>query len=670
MRARNLAFLAGMAVLSIPALGQDAPTLTKTVLKEADAEIAKIVKIPKAKRTFENTVVAFDDLGARVDSKLSMPIFLQNVSGDPKVREKAAEAEEIYNNWAVDLGQREDVYKAFLDLAAMKPKLGAVEQRLLDFNIRDYRRSGMSLPKTKRARLAEISKELNKLGTEFDRNIADDDTKFPVNSSELTGVPEDALGQQTKFGDVYLLGLDYPTYDAVMTYCTVSETRQKMQWLYRRKGGQKNVDLLQKILPLRWEEASLLSYKNPVDYYVETRMAKNSATIKKFYDDLLPIVKKKAEVDIEEYKAAKREMTGDANATLNAWDNGFVNNYLRRTKYAVDSLKVAEYFPMDRVVAGLFSITEQLYGVKMTDVTKDAAKLGVPIWHSDVKLYAFTDKASGKLVGHMLTDLYPRPNKYSHAACWGLRVAHKYANGTVETPLVSLVCNFTKGTPEKPSLLPHDEVETFFHEFGHGLHGIFSESKYARFAGTGVARDFVEAPSQMMENWVWSPTVLKTFAKHYKTGETIPDDLIKSMVAARTLGSGIDTMGQIFLGQMDQTFHLAPGGKIDTTKAALEVYARTMPFKAPPGTFPQASFGHLVGYEGAYYGYLWSLVYASDMFQRFESQGVLSPETGAYYRSKILAKGGTMDEFEMLKGYLGREPKVDAFLSHLGLKKD
>jgi len=269
----------------------------------------------------------------------------------------------------------------------------------------------------------------------------------------------------------------------------------------------------------------------------------------------------------------------------------------------------------------------------------------------------------------MYTDLYPRDNKYTHAACWTLNVRHDFLDGKQSVPLCALVCNFSKGSKDKPSLLPHDEVETFFHEFGHGLHTLFSDTRFARFAGTGVSRDFVEAPSQMMENWVWNPTVLKTFAKHYKTGAPIPNTLLQSMNAAHPLGSGIETESQIYLGEMDQTFHLAKDGKIDTTKAAWDVYDRDTLYKHVPGTYFQASFGHLVGYEGAYYGYLWSLVYAQDMFQRFEQLGVLDPKTGAYYRDKVLSKGGTKDETDLLKDYLGREPKMDAFLKHLGLKK-
>lgn len=661
--------IAFAAMASVFATAQEVPANVAKSLKEADDAVARIIAIPDGQRTFENTVLALDRLTAKMDSETSLTAFMQFVSTNAKERDDSRAADEAIQNWYIELGKNEALYKALKAVAELKIKLDPIQQRLLDFTLRDYRRSGMDLPQDKRDRLKEIEKELTKLGIEFEQNIAEDATKITLTSAELKGVPADVLQGKPKYGNMYLLGMDGPTYGAIMDYCDVESTRQKAQWLYRRRGGQKNVAVLEKLLKLRAEMASILGYKNSVDYAVETRMAKNSDTIKKFYDDLLPTVRKKALKDFAEFEAAKKAYTKDKNAKFMPWDYSYTKNYLMRTKYAVDSQKVSEYFPMERVVEGLFAITQKLYNVDMKDVTGKAKELGLPIWHSDVKLYEFYDKSTGKLIGRLYTDLYPRDNKYSHAACWGLQPRRVLEDGTVVPPLAALVCNFTKGSNGKPSLLPHEEVETFFHEFGHGLHNLFSMANYARFAGTGVSRDFVEAPSQMMENWVWSPEVLKTFAKHYKTGAVIPDSLVKSMNAARTLGSGIETEGQLFLGNMDYAFHTAPGGNVDTTKKAAEVYEKFTLYKYVPGTFPQAAFTHLVGYEGAYYGYLWSLVYASDMFQRFEEQGVLSPKTGAYYREKILSRGGTMDEMAMLRDYLGREPSMNAFLKHLGLGK-
>lgn len=669
MNFRNRIFfpLTLIAAFALSAACQEVPANVKAALKRADASIAKIVKLPKGMRSFANTVGALDSTLGQLDVDTSLTLFMQFVSTDADQRDNARAADETVTNWIIALGKREDLYKAVKAYADTKPKLNSEQNRLVEFTLRDFRRSGMALPPADRKRLKAMEEQMNKLGIDFDTNINEDETKLAMTKDDLKSVPEDALKRIPQSRGMYLVGMDAPTYGAIMDYCENPLTRQKAWFAHKRRGGSKNVRILEKLIKLRADSAKLLGYKNRVDYEIETRMAKNSATVAKFYADLEPMVRKKRDLDVAEFDAAKQKFTGDSKAKLDVWDYAFTKNRLLKEKYAVDSEKVAEYFPMERVVQGLFDITSRLYGIEYRDVTANAKKLGLPLWHEDVRLYEVYDKAENKPLGRLYTDLYPRPNKYSHAACWGLQ-PRMWVNGKQRVPLAALVCNFTKPTADKPSLLPHDEVETFFHEFGHGLHNILAQATYAEFSGTSVARDFVEAPSQMMENWVWNAEVLNTFAKHYKTGENLPKPMLDGMIAARTLGSGIESSFQLFLGEMDQAFHTVPDGKVDTAKVNMDTFARTMPYEPVPGSMYHASFGHLVGYQGAYYGYLWSLVYAQDMFQRFEELGVLSPETGKYYRDKILARGGTMDEMAMLKDYLGREPKMDAFLKHLGLK--
>ena len=665
---RILAASLAAALLWVAAPTQDIAATVADAIKKADAEVAAIIAVPDGRRTFENTLGALDDLQVRLDTATAFSYFLQHVSTDAKVREASREAEEVLSNWYIELGKNEALYKAIKAYADTKPNLLGEQKRLLEFTMRDYRRAGMNLPADKREQLKKIEMEMNKLSIEFDQNIAEDETRLPLLPSELQGIPKDIIDRQERPADIYLFKLDGPTYAALMDYCENELTRQKAWITYRRRGGMKNVRVIEKIIKLRAEAAEMLGYANEVDYVTETRMAKNSENVRKFYDELIPIVRKKAVMDLAEFTQAKWKRTGDHTAKFMQWDYAFYKNLLLRDKYAVDSEKVKEYFPMERVVEGLFNITSTLYGIEYKDVTTNAAQLGLPIWHPDVKLYEVYEKSSGELLGRLYTDLYPRENKYNHAACWGLFPRKVWSDGTVQKPLAALVCNFNKPTADKPSLLTHDQVESFFHEFGHGLHQILTETKYARFSGTAVARDFVEAPSQMMENWVWSPAVLATFAKHYKTGEPLPAQMLKGMEDARTLGSGIETQGQFYLGLMDQAFHTATGGDVNTVQVGNTVYEQATLYKAVPYTFFHAAFGHLTGYEGAYYGYLWSLVYAQDMFQKFEDLGLMSPEAGTYYRKKILARGGSMDEMEMLKDYLGREPKMDAFLKHLGLK--
>jgi thimet oligopeptidase len=648
------------------------PVLTvDAAIARANEAIAKIVAIPDAERTFDNTLGAIDDLLANFESDTSLLVFMSNVSTDAAVREASQKAEEQSGNYAIEVGKREDLYKAVMAYANTHPKLEGEQKRFLDFTLRDYRRAGMNLPPDKRAELTKIQQEINSLGIEFMKNIAEDDTVVPLTAAELKGTPEDVLKACKKSGDMYLVGMAYPIYVPTITNCDNETTREKLWLAYKRRGGQKNVTVLEKVIKLRAQSAQMLGYDSCSAYESEVRMVKNVDTIKKFYDELRPLVRKKALQDYAELVAAKRDHTKDPKAELMPWDLFFYQNYLLKTKYAVDSERVREYFPMQAVVDGLFKTTQSLYGLEYKDITSKAGTADRPLWHPDVKLYEVWDKASNRKIGEFYLDLYPRENKYTHAAQWSLINHKKWSDGHETLPLAALVCNFTKPSADKPSLLEHkEEVETFFHEFGHCLHTIVSEAKMNRFAGTNVEQDFVEAPSQMFENWVWSPQVLATFAKHYKTGEPMPKELIESMLKARNLGSGMDAEQQFYYGLTDQAYESTPDGKVDTTKVAHDLFQQIMTYKVTPEfTFYQASFGHLINYSAGYYGYMWSLVYASDMAVRFKELGMLSPEAGMYYRKKIISQGGTRDAMDLVRDYLGREPKLDSFLDHLGLEK-
>ena len=634
---------------------------------KANASIAKIVAIPDAQRTFDNTIGAIDDLYAQFEKDTSMLVFLSNVSPDAALRDKSQQAEQDATTFGIELGKREDLYNAVMAYAKTKPKLEGEQARLLEFILRDYKRSGMTLPKDKRDKVAGIQKEISKLSIDFQKNIAEDDTTVFATADELKGVPADMLAALPQSGDTYFIGMAAPTYVPVMTTCEIESTRQKLWLANKRRGGQKNVDILEKILVLRAQAANMLGYDSTAAYEAEPRMAKNVKNITDFYDKLRPLVRKKAQLDRDEFLAAKRKQTGNDKAELQPWDAFFIKDQLLKSKYAVDEQTVREYFPVDAVIDGLFRVTQTIYGLEYKDITAKASTPDRPLWHPEAKLYQVTDKASGKVLGEFYMDLYPRENKYTHFAQWSL-VPHKlWADGTEWKPLAALVCNFPRATEGKPALLSHEDVETFFHEFGHCLHTIVSEAKYNRFSGTNVELDFVEAPSQMFENWVWDADVLALFARHYKTGEKLPKTLLDGMINARNLGSGMDAENQFYYGLTDLGYHTPKDGKVDTTKVAAELFEKVQLYKAPPLVHFQSSFGHLMGYQAGYYSYMWSLVYASDMAVHFKEKGMLNPEAGMDYRRKVIGKGGTRDAIDSLRDYLGREPKLDSFLIHLGL---
>ena len=659
--------VAASALADIP---EDSPVAE--ALRRAEASVVDIVKISADQRTFDNTIGALDDIQAQLELDTNMVQFLAYVSTDRIEREQGRQATQDVEAWLIDVSKREDLYHAVKAYAGGNPKLYGEQERLLAHTMRDYRRAGMQLTPDKRDELTQIQKEISRLSIAFDQNINDDETMVPLTREELDGLPDSFFDNESlkRSGDIYLVGMSYPQFLPIMDYCDDETTRKKVWLAYKRRGGQRNVAVIEQIIQLRHDAAKLLGYAHPADYETEVRMSKNAATVMDFYEKLRPLVRVKAERDYQQFVAAKRGHTGNSNAKLFPWDMSFYQNRLKKTEYAVDSQQVREYFPLERVIEGLFSITQSLYGLEYKEVTAAAGDAGRPLWHDDVRLFEVYDTATGERLGDFYFDLHPRDNKYGHAAQWGLAQHKVWSDGRVTKPLAALVCNFTKPTADKPSLLTHDEVETFFHEFGHCLHTILSEANYWRFAGTGVERDFVEAPSQMFENWIWDTGVLKTFARHYETEQAIPSRLVEGMIRARHLGSGMLAEHQFYYGLVDMTYHTAePGEPGFTTEIGISLFSEVELYDQVPSTHFQAAFGHLTGYQAGYYGYQWSLVYASDMFQRFKELGMLDPQAGRYYRRTILARGGAVDGLDLVRDYLAREPDLSAYLAHLGLNE-
>ena len=655
---------------TIPAIPEELTARVERAFANADVEIAAIIAVPNDQRTFANTVGAIDDMMARLDGDANLMAFMAYVHEDAGIRGAAQGAEQLWSDWSIDFATNESLYSAIKTYADTKPNLSGEQARMLEHTMRDYRRSGMSLAKEDRESLKVIQKELGTLTIEFDTNIREDKTVVPIPLGGLEGVPQDVINRLDVKDGNYQVTLDYPTFGPVLDYCSVSETRKAVRFAYSKRAGLENVLLLERILKLRDEASDLLGYATAADYETETKMSKDAKTVADFYKKLRPVVRKKAEKDWSELLEAKRKDTGNPIAEFYPYDFSYYYEKIKNDKYAVDSQKVQEYLPLQNVMDGLFEITQLLYGIEYREVTDIAEERGTPLWHEDVRLFEVWDTKTDNQLGEFYIDLHPRDNKYSHAAQWGL-VQHKvWGDGTVQLPVAALVCNFTKPTADKPSLMTHDEAETFFHEFGHCLHTILSEAVIAGFAGTSVERDFVEAPSQMFEEWVWTPETLKLFARHYETGEPMPDELIAGMIAAKNLQSGVKTEGQIFLGMVDQAYHTDTDGIVDTTQVGYDVHDDVRMYPHTPGSHFQGSFGHLTGYQAGYYGYMWSLVYAQDMFQRFKELGMLNPKAGAYYRDKILSKGGTEDSINLVRDYLGREPSMNAFLQSLGLEVD
>ena len=424
------------------------------------------------------------------------------------------------------------------------------------------------------------------------------------------------------------------------------------------RAAEANKGLLAEAVDLRDRMARLLGHATWAHYAMEVKMAEVPERVREFYDGLIPRLESKASTELQ--AMAEMLAVDHPGATLEPWDSTYLDNEQRRRDYGVDQNEVAAYFPLEGVVDGMFDLTGEVFGLSYRRL-EDAAP-----WHADVALYEISDTETGSVIAYFYADLFPREGKYGHAAAFNIVYGRRRPDGDYERPVAAIVANFTKPGADSPSLLKHSEALTLFHEFGHILHFCLTTVDLHRFSGFDTEWDFVEAPSQIMEHWMWKPEVLGRFARHYRTGEPIPADLVERLVAARDLNVGTTTMRQVFLGELDLALHDAGEGK-DLDAIYRDAYRLTgLPFHE--GTFFPASFGHLMGgYDAGYYGYLWSKVYGDDMFSVFEAEGVTSPAVGRRYRTEILAAGGARDATEHLRAFLGREPNSEAFLRNLGL---
>lgn len=629
-----------------------------------DEAVATIVAVPDEQRTFANTLLALEEASDALSQASGQYAFMGYVSADEKVREKAREWDEKLDKYGVALSFREDLYgavKAFSETTAAKSLTGE-DKRLLEHELRDYRRNGFGLPAVRRAQVKDVFDELVAIDTKFRNAIDDWEDGILVNREDLLGMPAswiDGLKRSEEGGETkYLVSLDYPELFPFLSNAERDDLRRELFVKNELKGGDENVTRLEDGLRLRAKAAELLEYDSWAAYKTETRMAKSRPSVTAFLADLREKVTLKAAADMRELEASELEDKGGG--TVNIWDWRYYHNRLMKTKYAVDEFEVAKYFPLDAVLDGLFSVTQAMMGVRYTEAP------GAPRWHPDVKAYDISNASGGEPFARFYMDLFPRPNKYGHAAAFTLRRGRELADGSYQKPVSAIVANFTKPTGTSPSLLRHTEVVTFFHEFGHILHQTLTRAERARFSGTATERDFVEAPSQMLEHWCWEPGVLGTFARHYETGEPLPTELLDSMIAAKNLSSGIATLRQVYFATLDMAYH-SPGFDGDSTAKVRELHTITG-FPYTPDTHFQSGFGHLFGYDAGYYGYLWSHVFGDDMYTRFEAAGPLDLDIGSHYRRTILERGGSVDGDQLVRDFLGREPNNEAYLRGLGLE--
>lgn len=629
---------------------------------QLEKDLAALIAIPDAERTFENTIMGYERAFERYGNALGMSGFLSYVSTDKKFRDAALALQMEMSQYMVDVGTRRDVYRAIKAYADTQPQLEPDQARLLKDMMIGFKNSGMNLSDADLETFKKLNKEKAQYIIQFEKNIQEYKDYLDVTEEELQGLGEDykAKLQKTEDGK-YRVTLDYPDYVPFMLNSDSDSARKELEYKYSRRGGEENVALLEKTLTLRRQIAQLLGYQNHAQLKLENRMAKNPERVFAFLKDLEKRLKPMSKKEDKNLIAYKNEKKGTKSRTLYPYESGYWGNKYRKENLDVDPEKIKEYFPSEVVIDGMLDLFGNLFGISFEPVH-------IPVWHPDVKAFKMVNKSDGKLVAYFYMDLYPRDGKYKHAACFDLVAGQEKEDGSWQVPFVAIVANVNKPSADTPSLLKHSEVTTLFHEFGHVLHNALSKARYSDQAGTSVSWDFVEAPSQMLERWAWDPQVLKKISKHYKTGEPLPDETIKKMIAAKNFGAGGAYLRQNFFAQYDMTLHTAPK-TLNTTETYVKLTKKIRGLPLTKNTYPQASFGHIMGgYDAGYYGYLWSEVIAEDFFSQFQKQGIFNPEIGLKYRREILEKGGTLDETDLVKNFLGRSEDMGPFLKAIGLE--
>jgi thimet oligopeptidase len=608
----------------------------------------------RSARTFTAVVLPVENATADFNDDLAAQTFLYNVSTDAKVRAASLKCSTDTGNAFSEISARPDLYRALAAARASGTAHGAVQQKLQTLWLTALARSGAGLPDAQRRTFVALQQKLTNDQNTFAANLSNDQSTITVTAAQAQSLPSDfvsgALEQRADGG--YTVPVNESTVNPFLQNETDAAARKAYYVAFNNRGGAANVQLLQDAIATRDRLAHLLGYPTWAAYVLADHMAGTPQRVESFL----------AQIDAALLVKARQERDEDAalkGAPLDQWDQTYYENQLRKTKYAVDQNEIKQYFPVQHVTDSVFSIYQELLGVKF-------ARANVAVWQPDVQAYDVTDAASGRPLGRFYLDLFPRPGKYDHFANFPIIPRRVMPDGTIRLAESAIVGNWPQPVAGKPALLQHGDVETFFHEFGHCMAAILADEPYETLT-SGFRQDFIEAPSQMLENWAWDPTILKRVSSNVTTAQPLPDELIQKMIAARYVHYALATTQQILYATVDMEYHTMKP-PVDTTAVWKETVARTTPNGFVDGTHPQAGFGHLMGgYDAGYYGYLWSKVYAQDMFSRFRAQGLTSPIAGAAYRKDILAPARAEEPDQEIQAFLGRPMNPAAFYRELGI---
>jgi len=668
------------AVLTIPDWEQTpeaVDAVMKNAIDTANKALDQIGAQDLSKVTFKSTVVALDDLTWQAANAANKAVIIKESNTDEKMRAAGENAVKVFQDWAVGIDYREDVYKALKAFADTKPQLSGEDKKLFDETMRDYRRAGLALPPEKRKEVEDLRKQLAKLGTDFDTNIVNAKAPIAFTKAELDGIPQSFLdspgikntpppGTDATTASYTVLANVTWQYSAVEDNAKNEATRKKLYVARDSLAKDTNQTVLNQMIDLRNKIALRLGYKSWDDYQTEIKMAKTGAGAKKYIDDLVSGIQPKFAAEVAEMQKMKAEDTHDPNAKIDVWDWRYYSNQIKKTKYNVDTEALRDFFPFQKVLEGMFNIYQSIFGLKFE-------KIAAPYkWIDDLQFYMVTDAASGEPLGMFYLDMFPREGKFNHFAEFGIISGKLLSDGKYQRPVAALLCNFPPPSADKPSLMTHSDVETLFHEFGHCLHEITTRGKYGRFAGTHVPGDFVEAPSQMLQNWVWDKKVLDTFAADYRDpSKKIPADVIQKMNDAKKATAGVFYRRQFAFASLDLAMHDAHGENAQWDCVAISNPILEKVFlPIDPSTMFVTYFGHMNGYDAGYYGYAWADAIAADMGTVFEKapQRYLDKQAGMKLRKEIYEQGDGREVATSIEKFLGRKQSVEPFLKKIGVK--
>ena len=604
-------------------------------------------------RAGDDVLALYNALLTAASTSNALAGLMSEVHPDEAIRDAARECEQEVARFYSDLALDRSVYDA---IAAVDVSRAAADtQRFVAHTLRDYRRAGVDKSPEVRERLKQIDELLTKHGQQFSKNISEDTRAIELPPERLAGLPADFVAAHPvdALGNVRIT-TDYPDYNPFMTYASDDELRKELYVAFRSRGDAHNEAVLRNILALRAEKAALLGFSDWADYITADKMIGSGERAAAFIEKVWRLAAPRAERDYGELLRQLRGIDPTAAAVAD-WQKVWLENLVKKQRYEVDASEVRRYFPYDRVLAGLLEITSEIFELAYVEPVGDVMR-----WHPSV--LAFDVVRGETKLGRIYLDMHPREGKYKHAAQFPLKDGVR----GVQLPEGVLVCNFSSPEAGGPALMEHDDVVTMFHEFGHLMHHILGgHQRWITQSGVATEWDFVEAPSQMFEEWAWSYDTLARFARHHETGAVIPRELVDKMRRADKFGLGTATVQQIFYAAISLRFHRADPDTLDQLAEVRELQKRYTPFAYVPGTRFHASFGHLVGYSAMYYTYEWSRVIAKDLLTPFEATGLMAQQVTFAYRDKVLVPGGSRDAAELVRDFLGREYDFGAYERYL-----